>query len=103
LTTSYEFLSRSLFSFTYASGLLPEQKLAPVITLILYYGDDDLPDNICAMLNMPKEKELHKYIQNYNLNVIRLKKFTQEQANLFRSDFSCIAKFLAKSYIKKNN
>lgn len=40
---------------SYASGLLPEQKLGPVITLILYYGDDDLPDNICAMLNMLKE------------------------------------------------
>ncbi len=98
---SFQAQNKKEHAKTYITGLLPEQKLTPVITLILYYGDDNLPDNICAMLNMPEEKEVRKFIQNYNLNVIRLKEFTKEQTDLFRSDFSCIAKCLAKSYNKQ--
>ncbi len=80
--------------------LLPEQKLTPVITLVLYWGDDEMPKSIFDMLNMPDEKNIRKYIQNYKLNVISLKKLTKKQTDRFKSDFKYIAKFLCREYNK---
>lgn len=74
--------------------------LTPVITLVLYYGTEPLPDCIYSMIDMPEDKTLHKYIQNYHLNLIRLRELSPTQAELFCSDFACIAKFLSKSYNK---
>ena len=53
------------------------------------------------MIRMPEDEAVRKYIQNYSLNLIRLRDLSQEQAEAFRSDFSCIAKFLSKSYTKR--
>ena len=84
----------------YVSQLHPDQKLVPVITLVLYYGKEDIPEDICSMIRMPEDEAVQKYIQNYSLNLIRLRDLSQKQAEAFRSDFSCIAKFLSKSYTK---
>ncbi len=85
----------------YTGRILPEQKIKPVITLVLYYGRAEIPESICSMMQIPEDETLRKYIQNYKLNLIRLRELTAEQAELFQSDFACIAKFLAKSYNKK--
>ena len=84
----------------YTRQLHPDQKLVPVITLVLYYGKEDIPEDICSMMQMPEDESVRKYIQNYSLNLIRLRELSQEQVKAFRSDFSCIAKFLSKSYTK---
>ena len=85
----------------YTGRILPEQKIKPVITLVLYYGKEEIPESIHSMMQMPEDEAVRKYIQNYKLNLIRLRELTAEQADLFQSDFACIAKFLAKSYNKK--
>lgn len=85
----------------YTGRILPEQKVKPVITLVLYYGKTKVPESIHSMMQMPEDESVRKYIQDYKLNLIRLRDLTTEQAELFRSDFACIAKFLAKSYNKK--
>lgn len=85
----------------YTGRILPEQKVKPVITLVLYYGKEEIPESIHSMMQMPEDDTLKKYIQDYRLNLIRLRELTMEQAELFQSDFACIAKFLAKSYNKK--
>lgn len=85
---------------TYVNVLMPGQKIKPVITLVLYYGTDNIPDRITAMMDIPKDDAIRKYIQDYRLNMIRLRDFSMEQAALFRSDFAFIAKFLSKSYNK---
>ena len=97
-----EFLVRNkeTHNSAYVSQLHPDQKLVPVITLVLYYGKEDIPEDICSMIRMPEDEAVCKYIQNYSLNLIRLRDLSQEQAEAFRSDFSCIAKFLSKSYTK---
>ena len=59
-----------------------------------------MPASIQDMLDIPKDEAVKKYIQNYSLNLIRLRDFTNEQAEKFKSDFVCIAKFLSKSYNK---
>lgn len=84
----------------YVNGLLPAQKLKPVITIVLYYGAAKIPDNICAMMDMPRDEAVRKYIQNYKLNMVKLRELTTAQAETFRSDFAYIAKFLATSYNK---
>ncbi len=85
----------------YTGRILPEQKVKPVITLVLYYGKEEIPESIHSMMQMPEDDTIKKYIQDYRLNLIRLRELTMEQAELFQSDFACIAKFLAKSYNKK--
>lgn len=85
----------------YVQQLHFDQKLKPVVTLVLYYGTKNIPDNICALMEMPEDTCVKRYIQNYHLNVIRLHTLTPAQAALFQSDFAHIAKFLAKSYNKK--
>ncbi len=97
-----EFLMRNkeTHNSAYVSQIHPDQKLVPVITLVLYYGKEDIPEDICSMMQMPEDESVRKYIQNYSLNLIRLRELSQEQVKAFRSDFSCIAKFLSKSYTK---
>lgn len=85
----------------YVAHLLPEQKVKPVITLVLYYGNEEIPDSICAMMDIPEDISIRKYIQDYKLNLIKLRKLSKRQANLFRSDFQYIAKFLSEGYNKK--
>lgn len=98
-----EFMTRNkeTHNSAYTSQLHPDQKLVPVITIVLYYGKEDIPDDICSMIRMPEDEAVRKYIQNFSLNLIRLRELSQEQAEAFRSDFSCIAKFLSKSYTKR--
>ncbi len=97
-----EFVTRNkeTHNSAYTRQLHPDQKLVPVITLVLYYGKEDIPEDICSMMQMPEDESVRKYIQNYSLNLIRLRELSQEQVKAFRSDFSCIAKFLSKSYTK---
>lgn len=86
---------------TYVEQLLPEQKVKPVITLVLYYGREEIPDSICSMMDLPEDKIVRKYIQNYKLNLINLRNLSKKQADCFRSDFQYIAKFLSAGYNKK--
>lgn len=94
----YEARNRKAGIRTYTKGILKEQKLKPVITIVLYYGKEELPDSICGMIEQPEEEAVRKYIQNYHLNLIKLSDLTREQAESFQSDFRYIAKFLSRSY-----
>ncbi len=80
---------------------MPGQKVKPVITLVLYYGKEEIPDSICAMMDIPEDETVRKYIQDYKLNLIKLRNLSKEQVDLFRSDFQYIAKLLSTGYNKK--
>lgn len=97
----YAAQNKSVGDNAYVNTLLPNQKLKPVITIVLYYGADDIPRSICDMIDMPEDADVREYIQNYSLNMVKLRSITKEQAEKFKSDFACIAKFLSKSYNKK--
>ena len=87
---------------TYVEQLLPEQKVKPVITLVLYYGKEEIPDSICAMMDIPDDAIIRKYIQDYKLNLIKLRNLSKKQVDMFWSDFQYIAKFLSTGYNKKH-
>ena len=45
----------------------------PVVTLVLYYGEEDWDGPMCLhdMLDIPEE--IKKYINDYRLNIIQIK------------------------------
>lgn len=45
----------------YVTHLLPEQKVKPVITLVLYYGKEEIPSSICAMMDIPEDISIKNF------------------------------------------
>lgn len=69
------------------------KKRYPVVTLVLYFGDEDWnkPLNLKNCLNIPDE--LKDFVNDYKVNLFQITKLTQEQVNLFKSDFKSIADY----------
>ena len=80
--------------------LLQQGKLLiPVITLILYYGEQNWfgPRSLYEMMKMPDEDMypgVKKYIHDYGMNLVVLKDLKQEEEELFTSDFRYLVKYL---------
>lgn len=75
------------------------QKVRPVITFVLFYGNkNEMPEYLLDMIELPKDPQILPYIQNYRVNLVCLRDLTPQQINSFKSDFSCIAKYLNKQY-----
>ena len=57
----------------FISGIRKTDRFLPVITLVLYYGDEDWdgPISLHDMLDIPEE--IKKYINDYQLNIIQVK------------------------------
>ena len=85
----------------YEKVIFEEQKLSPVITIVLYYGAGELPCDIYSRINLPENSAVRKYVQNYGVNVVNLSQLTKEQVRMFKSDFASIAIALSKVYTKK--
>ncbi|MBD5556239.1 MAG: Rpn family recombination-promoting nuclease/putative transposase [Roseburia sp.] len=78
------------------------QKIKPVVTFVLYYGGrEDMPVELLQMLDVSEDVGLQKYIKNYEINLICLRDMTLSQVQSFRSDFAFVAKYLSRSYNKK--
>ena len=84
----------------YEKVLFEEQKLSPVITIVLYYGEGELPCDIYSRINLPENSAVRKYVQNYGVNVVNLSQLTREQLKMFKSDFESIAIALSEAYTK---
>ena len=65
----------------------------PVITLVLYFGPGHwkAPKDLHSRLKMPEE--VKKYVSNYEINVFEMGYLTQEQVDLFTSDFKVVAEY----------
>ena len=65
----------------------------PVITLVLYFGQGHwkAPKDLHSRLKMPEE--VKKYVSNYEINVFEMGYLTQEQVDLFTSDFKVVAEY----------
>jgi len=75
------------------------QKLAPVVTGVLYYGDKKWkqPMRLHEMLEFPKEmdKVLRKHVADYPMNIIQVAHLTEEERERLTSDFRILAEYLA--------
>ena len=84
----------------YAKRLLDGQKVAPVITVVLYYGTKEAwesPLRLHDMLDFPTEVEaiIKPYVADYTINVIDVSRLTEETRKRLKSDFRLIADYLA--------
>lgn len=93
----------------YRGQLKKDNKRYPVVTLVLYFGDKEwncstslkdcfeppLPDNEVT-------EALKKYINDYNANVFDIGSLSDEEVQLFRSDFRVVANFFVKRRRNKN-
>lgn len=75
------------------------QRLAPVITAVLYYGQERWERPLCLhdMLEFPAEYEdtLKQYTANYPINLIQVAHLSKEARERLTSDFRLIADYLS--------
>ena len=83
---------------SYRSQLLKESKERyPVITLVLYFGMErqwKKPLSLYEMFSVPEE--LKEYINDYKINVFNIAYLSEEQVNMFTSDFKIVADYFVQ-------
>ena len=70
----------------FVSGFTPQDKLIPIITLVVYWGADEWigPRDLHSMLDC--EKKYLKYISNYKINLICPYEMNEKDIEKFSSD-----------------
>lgn len=84
-------------SSEFLSGLLREDRLAPVITICLYYGTGEWegPRELYDLLDIPEEYEdMKPFMSNYKVNLVQP---TDVDPENFRTDLKLIFSLLAMS------
>ena len=99
-----------LNSEEFLSGLKKEDKLMPVITLVVYFGDKDWDGakSIHEMLSVDNV-ELLSYVPDYKINLIEPAKISDENFDKFKTDLGAVIQFIKHqsdkdgSWIKGNS
>ena len=61
-----------------------------------------IPDSICAMMDIPEDISIRKYIQDYKLNLIKLRKLSKKAGKFVSVQiFSILQNFYLRGIIKK--
>ena len=88
---------------SYRSQLLKEGKKRyyPILTIILYFGKShwEQPKTLKEVLDIPPI--LDNYINDYKIHVFEISWLTEEQVEMFQSDFRAVAEFFTQ--IRKKN
>lgn len=95
--------NRGKDSVEYLSGFHREDKLLPVITLVIYWGADEWEAPVTLREMYPEgldERILH-YANEYKVNLISPAQMTDEQLDVFRSDLKAVLKFIKHSKDKQ--
>ena len=83
---------------SYRSQLLKdENEVYPVITLVLYFGTSrkwKTPLSLYEVFSVPEE--LKEYINDYKINVFNIAYLSEEQVNMFTSDFKIVADYFVQ-------
>ncbi len=79
------------------------KSMLPVVTFVLYFGKERWkgPKNLKACLNIPKE--LETYVNDYNINVFEIAWLSDEQIQMFKSDFKVVAEYFVQKRIDPNH
>ena len=72
----------------------------PVVTLVLYFGEKhwEKPKSLLECLEIPEE--LKPYVSDYKINIFEIAWLTDEQVQMFKSDFKCVADYFVQ--VRKN-
>ena len=83
---------------SYRSQLMKdENEVYPVITLVLYFGTSrkwKTPLSLYEVFSVPEE--LKEYINDYKINVFNIAYLSEEQVNMFTSDFKIVADYFVQ-------
>lgn len=84
-----------LNSEEFLSGLKKADRLMPVITLVVYFGDKDWDraKSIHEMLSVDDD-ELLSYVPNYKINLIEPAKISDEDYDKFKTDVGSVLQFI---------
>lgn len=81
------------------AGIDKEQKLTPVISIILYYGSEkwDGPEKLSDMLSIPEKwkEKLSPWIAEHPIHVINLTEQDESVRAKYKSDFRHVADYFA--------
>lgn len=82
----------------YLSGFTKEDKLLPVITLVIFWSSDkwDAPTSIYEMIDI-KDEDVLKYIQNYRINLIAPYDMKEEDFTKFDTSIAKALKYIKYS------
>ena len=72
------------------------QKRYPVITLVLYFGDERWNRNKTLMECLDVPDRLKPYVNDYKINLFEICTLTDSQISCFKSDFKIVADYFAK-------
>lgn len=89
---------------SYRSQLLKDAsgELYPVITIVLYFGWEthwNEPMNLKNVMTIPEE--LDEYVNDYKIHVFEIAWLSDEQVEMFQSDFRIVAEFFTQ--MRKNS
>ncbi len=78
------------------------KKAVPVITLVLYFGDDhwNQPQSLKELMNIPEG--LEKYVNDCKIHVFEIAWLSDEKIKMFKSDFKVVANFFVNKRINKS-
>ena len=79
------------------SGIEGElQDIFPVITFVIYYGEEEWRHETTLHKRLNLGSELKHYVSDYSINLIDLKKLSEDDINKFKKDFKLIADYMVK-------
>ena len=84
-----------LTSEEFLSGLRKEDKLIPIITAVVYFGDKpwDGPRSLFDMLDV-RDKRLYRFLSDYKLNLISPADMTEDEFAKFRTELGFAMRLL---------
>ena len=71
------------------------EEIYPVITFVIYYGEEEWKHETTLRKRLKMEDAIKKYIGDYHINLIDLKKLSEDDINKFKKDFKVIADYIA--------
>ena len=68
----------------------------PVITFVIYYGEEEWKHETSLHKRLNLDFGLKHYVSDYSINLIDLKKLSEDDINKFKKDFKLIADYMVK-------
>lgn len=84
-----------LTSEEFLSGLRKEDKLIPIITAVVYFGDEpwDGPRSLFEMLDV-RDERLYRFLSDYKLNLIFPADMVEDEFEKFRTELGYVMKLI---------
>jgi|GEM_PF-73179 len=73
-----------------------EKDIFPVITFVVYYGEEEWKYETTLKKRLKIGDELDEFVSDYKINLIDLKKFTEDDINKFKKDFKLLVNYMVK-------